>query len=125
MLRKKGVVNKFVEFYGPGLDYLTLADRATIANMSPEYGATTALFPVDDETLSYLQLTGRDADLVALVEAYTKEQGLWRWPGPGPDFDETLELDLSTIEPSVAGPRRPLASVQERTRLISHDRQNS
>jgi aconitate hydratase A / 2-methylisocitrate dehydratase len=113
MLRKHGVVGSFVEFAGDGLSSLALADRATIANMSPEYGATTALFPVDDETLSYLRLTGRDADLVALVEAYTKEQGLWRWPGPGPDFDETLELDLSTIEPSVAGPRRP----QDRVRL--------
>ncbi|MET0773651.1 MAG: aconitate hydratase [Candidatus Limnocylindrales bacterium] len=107
MLRKHGVVGSYVEFAGDGLASLALADRATIANMSPEYGATTALFPVDDETLTYLRLTGRDAELVALVEAYTKEQGLWRWPGPGPDFDETLELDLSTVEPSVAGPRRP------------------
>ncbi len=107
MLRKHGVVGAFVEFAGDGLSSLALADRATIANMSPEYGATTALFPVDDETLSYLRLTGRDPELVALVEAYTKEQGLWRWPGPGPEFDETLELDLTTVEPSVAGPRRP------------------
>ncbi len=107
MLRKHGVVGSFVEFAGDGLASLPLADRATIANMSPEYGATTALFPVDDETLTYLRLTGRDPDLVALVEAYTKEQGLWRWPGSGPEFDETLELDLSTVEPSVAGPRRP------------------
>jgi aconitate hydratase len=113
MLRKHGVVGSFVEFAGDGLASLALADRATIANMSPEYGATTALFPVDDETLSYLRLTGRDADLVALVEAYTKEQGLWRWPGRLPDFDETLELDLATVEPSVAGPRRP----QDRVRL--------
>ena len=107
MLRKHGVVGAFVEFAGDGLATLALADRATISNMSPEYGATTALFPVDDETLAYLRLTGRDEDLVRLVEAYTKEQGLWRWPGAGPDFDETLELDLSTVEPSVAGPRRP------------------
>jgi aconitate hydratase len=107
MLRKHGVVGSYVEFAGDGLASLALADRATIANMSPEYGATTALFPVDDETLTYLRLTGRDPELVALVEAYTKEQGLWRWSGPGPDFDETLELDLSTVEPSVAGPRRP------------------
>ena len=107
MLRKHGVVGAFVEFAGDGLASLALADRATISNMSPEYGATTALFPVDDETLAYLRLTGRDEDLVRLVEAYTKEQGLWRWPGAGPDFDETLELDLATVEPSVAGPRRP------------------
>ncbi len=107
MLRKHGVVGAFVEFAGDGLGSLALADRATIANMSPEYGATTALFPVDDETLAYLRLTGRDEDLVRLVEAYTKEQGLWRWPGAGPEFDETLELDLATVEPSVAGPRRP------------------
>ena len=103
MLRKHGVVGAFVEFAGDGLASLALADRATISNMSPEYGATTALFPVDDETLAYLRLTGRDEDLVRLVEAYTKEQGLWRWPGAGPDFDETLELDLATVEPSVAG----------------------
>ncbi len=113
MLRRHGVVGAFVEFAGDGLGSLALADRATIANMSPEYGATTALFPVDDETLAYLRLTGRDEDLVRLVEAYTKEQGLWRWPGAGPDFDETLELDLATVEPSVAGPRRP----QDRVRV--------
>ena len=107
MLRKHGVVGAFVEFAGDGLASLALADRATISNMSPEYGATTALFPVDDETLAYLRLTGRDEELVRLVEAYTKEQGLWRWPGAGPEFDETLELDLATVEPSVAGPRRP------------------
>ncbi len=104
MLRKHGVVGAFVEFAGDGLSSLALADRATISNMSPEYGATTALFPVDDETLAYLRLTGRDEDLVRLVEAYTKEQGLWRWPGAGPEFDETLELDLASVEPSVAGP---------------------
>jgi aconitate hydratase len=113
MLRGHGVVGAFVEFAGDGLASLALADRATIANMSPEYGATTALFPIDHETLAYLRLTGRAADLVSLVEAYAKEQGLWRDPGPGPDFDETLELELATVEPSVAGPRRP----QDRVRL--------
>ena len=107
LLRRHGVVGKFVEFAGDGLASLALADRATIANMSPEYGATTALFPIDAETLAYLRLTGREAAQVDLVEAYAKEQGLWRWPGPGPEFDEALELDLSTVEPSVAGPRRP------------------
>ena len=107
MLRKHGVVGAFVEFAGDGLGSLALADRATIANMSPEYGATAALFPVDDETLAYLRLTGREPEHVALVEAYTKENGLWREPGLGPDFDETLELDLATVEPSLAGPRRP------------------
>ena len=107
MLRRHGVVGAFVEFAGDGLASLALADRATISNMSPEYGATAALFPVDDETLTYLRLTGRDPDHVALVEAYTKETGLWREPGPGPRFDESLELDLGTVEPSLAGPRRP------------------
>jgi aconitate hydratase len=107
MLRRHGVVGAFVEFAGDGLSSLALADRATISNMSPEYGATAALFPVDDETLTYLRLTGRNAEQVALVEAYTKETGLWREPGPGPDFDEALELDLGTVEPSLAGPRRP------------------
>ena len=107
MLRQHGVVGAFVEFAGNGLDSLALADRATISNMSPEYGATAALFPIDDETLTYLRLTGRDAGLVTLVEAYAKEVGLWRWPGNGPAFDETLELDLASVEPSVAGPRRP------------------
>ncbi|CAN5773741.1 hypothetical protein BH23CHL8_BH23CHL8_08490 [soil metagenome] len=107
MLRRHGVVGKFVEFAGDGLASLALADRATIANMSPEYGATTAIFPIDDETLAYLRLTGRAVAAVDLVEAYAKEQGLWRWPGPGPEFDETLELDLASVEPSVAGPRRP------------------
>jgi aconitate hydratase len=107
MLRKHGVVGAFVEFAGDGLAGLSLADRATIANMSPEYGATTAIFPIDDETLAYLRLTGRDAALVSLVEAYAKTNGLWREPGAGPDFDEALELDLATVLPSVAGPRRP------------------
>jgi len=107
-LRAKGVVGKFVEFYGPGLSNLPLANRATIGNMSPEYGATCGFFPVDDETLAYLRLTGRDEQLVALVEAYCKEQGLFRTDAtPDPIFSDTLELDLSTVEPSVAGPRRP------------------
>jgi aconitate hydratase len=108
ILRKKGVVNKFVEFTGPGLSYLSLADRATLGNMSPEYGATAGLFPVDDETLRYLRLTGRDEALVDLVERYCKEQGLFRTDaGPEPVFDDLVELDLSTVEPSLAGPRRP------------------
>ena len=107
MLRGFGVVESFVEFAGDGLAGLSLADRATIANMSPEFGATATLFPVDDETLAYLRLTGRSAERIALVERYTKDQGLWREPGPGPDFDALLTLDLSTVEPSVAGPRRP------------------
>src|SRR6266850_4306915 len=108
MLRAKGVVGKFVEFYGPGLSSLSLADRATIANMSPEYGATIGFFPIDAETLNYLRLTGRDADHVQLVEAYAKAQGMFRTEAtPDPTFNDTLELDLRTVEPSLAGPRRP------------------
>jgi aconitate hydratase len=108
MLRKRGVVGKFVEFTGSGLSYLALADRATISNMSPEFGATATLFPVDDETLRYLRGTGRDPKLVELVERYTKAQGLFRMDeAPEPQFDDLLELDLGTIEPSLAGPRRP------------------
>ncbi len=108
MLRKHGVVDKFVEFYGPGLSQLALADRATISNMSPEYGATAALFPVDAETLRYLRATGRGRETVDLVERYMKEQGLFRTDQtPDPNFSETLELDLSTVEPSLAGPKRP------------------
>ncbi len=108
MLREKGVVGKFVEFYGPGLSGLTLPDRATIANMAPEYGATMGFFPVDDEALSYLRRTGRENDLVNLVEAYCKEQGLFRSDSTAdPEFNDTLELDLSAVEPSVAGPLRP------------------
>jgi len=108
MLRVKGVVGKFVEFFGEGLDHLALADRATIANMAPEYGATCGYFPVDEETLSYMRFTGRDEDTVALTEAYAKAQGLWREPGaPDPVFTDTLELDISTVEPSLAGPKRP------------------
>jgi aconitate hydratase len=108
MLRKKGVVEKFVEFYGPGLSQMSLADRATIANMAPEYGATCGFFPVDDESLRYLRRTGRSPELVALVEGYTKEQGLFRTAAsPEPVFSDTLGLDLSTVEPSLAGPKRP------------------
>ncbi len=107
ILRKHGVVNKFVEFAGPGLSQLSLADRATLSNMAPEYGATSAFFPVDDETLRYLRLTGRES-IVDLVERYTKEQGLFRTDDtPDPQFNELIELDLSTVEPSLAGPRRP------------------
>ena len=106
-LRKLGVVGSFVEFAGDGLAGLPLADRATISNMSPEFGATTTLFPIDDETLAYLRLTGRSPELVSLVERYAKEQGLWREPGPGPAFDDIVELDLGAVEPSLAGPRRP------------------
>ena len=108
ILRGHGVVGKFVEFHGPGLDHLTLADRATIANMAPEYGATCGFFPVDAEALAYLTFTGREADQVALVEAYAKAQGLWWDPGtPDAVFTDTLELDLGAVEPSLAGPTRP------------------
>lgn len=108
MLRAKGVVGKFVEFFGPGLDQLSLADRATISNMSPEYGATCGIFPIDKETLHYLNFTGRDAERVALVEAYAKEQGMWRdETTPDPVFTDTLSLDLAMVEPSLAGPSRP------------------
>ena len=108
MLRKKGVVGRFVEFYGPGLKSLALADRATLGNMAPEYGATCGLFPIDQETLRYLAFTGRDAHLVKLVEAYAKAQGLWHEENtPDPVLTDTLELDLASVEPSLAGPRRP------------------
>jgi aconitate hydratase len=107
MLRSYGVVGTFVEFSGDGLAGLALADRATISNMSPEFGATATLFPIDDETLAYLRLTGRVPDHVALVERYAKEQGLWRVPGVTPEFDALLTLDLGSVEPSLAGPRRP------------------
>jgi len=107
-LRKKGVVDKFVEFFGDGLKGLPLADRATIANMSPEFGSTCAIFPIDEETTRYLELTGRPADQIALVEAYAKAQGLWRVDGaPAADYTDVVELDLSTVEPSLAGPKRP------------------
>ena len=108
MLRTKGVVGKFVEFFGPGLDNLTLADAATIANMAPEYGATCGIFPIDAETLHYMTFTDREGELIALVEAYAKAQGMWRdASSPEPIFTDTLELDLSTVEPSLAGPKRP------------------
>ncbi|MGW0120741.1 aconitate hydratase AcnA [Streptomyces sp. NPDC003327] len=107
MLRKHGVVGKIVEFYGEGVAATSLANRATIGNMSPEFGSTAAMFPIDGETLNYLKLTGRSAQQVALVEAYAKEQGLWLDPAAEPDFSEKLELDLSTVVPSIAGPKRP------------------
>jgi aconitate hydratase len=108
MLRKKGVVGKFVEFYGAGLDHLTLADAATIGNMGPEYGATCGFFPIDNETLNYLNITGRDSDRIALVEAYSREQGMFRESGSAdPVFTDTLELDLGDVVPSMAGPKRP------------------
>ena len=107
LLRRTGVVGKFVEFYGPGVANVPLADRATIGNMSPEYGSTCAIFPIDDETLSYLRLTGRPDELVQLVEAYAKEQGMWHDPQAEPRFSQTVELDLSTVVPSLAGPKRP------------------
>ena len=108
MLRKKGVVGKFVEFYGPGLAKMTIEDQATIANMAPEYGATCGFFPVTRSTIDYLTATGRDAQRVALVEAYAKEQGIWREPtDPDPVFTDTLELDLGSVLPSLAGPKRP------------------
>ena len=107
MLRKHGVVGKFVEFYGPGVVSVPMANRVTIGNMSPEYGSTCAIFPIDDETLRYLRLTGRKEDQIALVEAYAKAQGLWHDPSVSPRFSENIELDLSTIVPSIAGPKRP------------------
>jgi aconitate hydratase len=108
MLRKLGVVGKFVEFYGDGLDHLPLADRATIANMAPEYGATCGIFPIDGETLNYLRLSGRDENLIALVEAYARAQGMWREAGaPDAQYSATLKLDLADVKPSLAGPKRP------------------
>jgi aconitate hydratase len=107
MLRKKGVVGKFVEFYGPGLGSLSLEDEATIANMAPEYGATCGFFPISQETINFLSATGRLAERVALVEAYAKAQGMWREDMPEPVFTDTLHLDLATVEPSIAGPKRP------------------
>lgn len=113
LLRKKGVVGKFVEFFGPGLEDLTIADRATIGNMSPEYGATCGFFPIDNETLAYLRLSGRDKQTIDLVEAYAKAQGLWHDPkASDPTFTEVLELDLSTIQPCLAGPKRPQDKVE-------------
>ncbi len=108
MLRAKGVVGKFVEFYGPGLGNLPLADRATLANMAPEYGATCGIFPVDRETIKYLELSGRPAEKIALVEAYMKEQGMWHDENtPEAVYTDTLDLDLSSVEPSISGPKRP------------------
>src|SRR4029077_9533855 len=107
-LRKHGVVGKFVEFFGPGLEDLTIADRATLGNMCPEYGATIAIFPIDAMTLDSLRLSGRDASHVALVEAYAKSQGMFRHPGdPDPVYTEVIDLDLESVEPSLAGPKRP------------------
>ncbi|HEX5257239.1 MAG TPA: aconitate hydratase AcnA, partial [Sphingomicrobium sp.] len=120
LLRQKGVVGRFVEFYGPGLENLPLADRATIANMAPEYGATCGFFPIDERTLDYLRLTGRDEAHIVLVRAYAREQGLWRdASSPEPLFTDTLELDMSSIEPSLAGPKRP----QDRVLLSEVDEQ--
>ena len=107
MLRKHGVVGKFVEFYGEGVAEVPLANRATLGNMSPEFGSTAAIFPIDDETISYLRVTGRKPEQLALVEAYAKEQGLWHDPTHEPEFSEYLELDLSEVVPSIAGPKRP------------------
>ncbi|MFW6775102.1 aconitate hydratase [Nocardioides sp. CPCC 205120] len=112
MLRKHGVVGKFVEFYGPGVSALPLANRATIGNMSPEFGSTIAVFPIDEETTKYLELTGRSPEQLALVEAYAKAQGLWHDPAAEPRFSEKLELDLATVVPSIAGPKRPQDRIQ-------------
>ena len=126
ILRKKGVVGKFVEFFGAGLSSMTLADRATIANMAPEYGATMGFFPVDRETLNYLRATARSEELVSLVEAYTKAQGLFRTDEtPDPEFSDLVELDLSTVTPSLAGPKRPqdrveLAEMKQQFKAIAH-----
>ncbi|MBT8226485.1 MAG: aconitate hydratase AcnA [Dactylosporangium sp.] len=123
LLRRHNVVGSFVEFHGPGVTAVPLANRATIGNMSPEYGSTVAIFPIDEETLRYARLTGRSADQIALVEAYAKEQGLWHDPNVEAAYSEGLELDLSTVEPSLAGPKRPqdrvpLASAQRRFRSV-------
>ena len=125
MLRKKGVVDKFIEFFGPGLDSLNLSDRATVANMCPEYGATVGFFPVDEKTLNYLRFTGRSEELVALVEAYTKEQGLFRNSSdPDPIFSDTVELDLASVEASLAGPKRPQDRVVLKDVKASFDLKN-
>ncbi|GDY28631.1 aconitate hydratase AcnA [Gandjariella thermophila] len=126
MLRKHGVVGKFVEFYGSGVGSVPLANRATIGNMSPEFGSTCAIFPVDAETVEYLKFTGRSAEQVALVEAYAKEQGLWHDPAREPVYSETLELDLATVVPSIAGPKRPqdriaLADAKQSFRNVIRD----
>ncbi|HEV7610987.1 MAG TPA: aconitate hydratase AcnA [Steroidobacteraceae bacterium] len=123
ILRKHGVVDKFVEFFGDGLKGLPLADRATIANMSPEFGSTCAIFPIDEETIRYLELTGRTADQIALVEAYAKAQGLWRVNGaPAADYTDVVELDLTTVEPSLAGPKRPQDRVPLRSAKSVYER---
>ncbi len=116
MLRKKGVVEKFVEYFGDGLANLPLADRATIANMAPEYGSTCGIFPIDEETLRYMELSGRSTEQIALVEAYAKAQGMWRYNGaPQADYTDVLELDMGSVEPSLAGPKRPQDRVPVRT----------
>src|SRR5690606_35133378 len=111
ILRQHHVVGKFVEFYGPGVAAVPLANRATIGNMSPEYGSTISIFPIDDETLRYMTLTGRSPEQIALVQAYAKAQGLWHDPQAEPRYSERLELDLSTVVPSIAGPKRPQARI--------------
>ena len=127
ILRRKGVVGKFVEFFGEGLSALPVVDRTTISNMSPEFGSTVAIFPIDDRTLEYLRLTGRPAEQIALVEAYAKAQGLFRNDAtPDPEFADTLSLDLATVEPSLAGPRRPqdrvpLAAVKRSFEAALHE----
>ena len=119
VLRERGVVGKFVEFYGPGLNNLTLEDQATIANMAPEYGATCGFFPIDKDTISYLGATGRDDDRIALVEAYAKAQGMWRdEDAADPVFTDTLSLDLANVVPSISGPKRP----QDRVVLAGADK---
>ncbi|MFL5903847.1 MAG: aconitate hydratase [Solirubrobacteraceae bacterium] len=123
MLRERGVVGKFVEFYGPGVGNVPLADRATIGNMSPEYGSTCAIFPIDSETLRYLEFSGRPREQVELVEAYARDQGLWHDPDDDPTYSDTMELDLGEVEPSLAGPRRPqdrvaLSEAQQRFREV-------
>src|SRR3546814_1875814 len=112
MLREHGVVGKFVEFYGPGVSALPLANRATIGNMSPEFGSTIAVFPIDEETVTYLRLTGRSEEQIALVEAYAKEQGMWHDPSAEPRYSERLELDVSTEVPSIAGQKSPQDRIQ-------------
>jgi aconitate hydratase len=125
MLRKKGVVDKFVEFFGDGLANLPLADRATIGNMSPEFGSTCAIFPIDNETLRYLELTGRTPEQIALVKAYAQHQGFWRENGqPQADYTDVIELDLSTVEPSLAGPKRPQDRVPLRTAKQTYQSQH-
>ncbi|MSY02949.1 MAG: aconitate hydratase AcnA, partial [Actinobacteria bacterium] len=122
MLRKHGVVGKFVEFYGPGVTALPMANRTTIGNMSPEYGSTCAIFPIDEETIRYLSLTGRSADQLALVEEYAKRIGIWHNPDKAPRYSETLELDLSTIVPSIAGPKRPQDRIQLSNSKVSFEK---